>query len=439
MADLPRKAVTRTARLASLPLSYAGRQAVGMGKRLGGAPAEAVLSEMQQRTAEQVFRTLGELKGGAMKFGQALSVLESVLPDEVAAPYRQHLMRLQDAAPPMESTTVHRVLAEQLGPAWRTQFTEFDDEPAAAASLGQVHRARWHDGQEVAVKVQYPGAAEAISSDLRQIARLARTMGALLPGLDVKPLIAELQARVHEELDYELEAQAQQGFAEAFADDERFVIPHVVKATPQVLVTEWLESPGSLASIIESGTPRERHHYGSLYARFLFEGPARAGMLHADPHPGNFRIVPGPKKALGKLGILDFGAVARLPDGQFPRAIGLLMRAAVDEDYAKVLEGLRAEGFVRPNIKVEPDDLRSYIEPFLEPFAADSFSFSRTYMREQAQRLPSEKLALRLNLPPEYLLIQRTWVGGVGVLCQLETKAEIRAILEELLPGFAPV
>ncbi len=426
----------RTARLATLPLSYAGRQALGLGKRIGGAPAEAVLAEVQQRTAEQIFRTLGELKGGAMKFGQALSVFESILPDEAVAPYRQHLMRLQDSAPPMDTETVHEVLAANLGDDWPSLFLEFDDEHAAAASLGQVHRGRWHDGREVAVKAQYPGAAEAISSDLRQVGRMARAIGAILPGIDVKPLVEELQARVSEELDYELEAEAQRRFAEVFADDEHFVVPDVVHATPQVLVSDWVESPGSLATLIDAGTAADRAHYGGLFARFLIEGPARSGMLHADPHPGNFRLIPGPKGSPGRLGILDFGAVARMPGGEFPRVIGRLMRAAIDGHYEEVLAGLREEGFIKPQIKIEPDDLRAYIEPFLEPFAAEEFEFTRSYMREQAERVPRERVSLRLNLPPAYLLIQRTWVGGIGVLCQLETRARLRELVEEYLPGF---
>ncbi len=205
MTELPRRAVSRTARLAALPLGFAGRTAVGMGRRIGGAPAEAVMTEVQQRTAEQLFKTLGELKGGAMKMGQALSIMESMLPEDVAAPYREHLTRLQDAAPPMSATTVHGVLARELGPRWRRQLTEFDDNPAAAASIGQVHRGRWSDGREVAVKLQYPGAGEALMADLRQLARVARTFGGLVPGIDIKPLIAELQDRVAEELDYRLE------------------------------------------------------------------------------------------------------------------------------------------------------------------------------------------------------------------------------------------
>jgi predicted unusual protein kinase regulating ubiquinone biosynthesis (AarF/ABC1/UbiB family) len=442
MADLPRKAVARTARLAALPLGFAGRTAVGMGKRIGGAPAEAVMTDVQQRTAEQMFKTLGDLKGGAMKMGQALSILESALPEELAAPYRQQLTRLQDSAPPMSATTVHHVLAAELGTSWRKQLVQFDDNPAAAASIGQVHRGRWVDGREVAIKVQYPGAGDALMGDLRQISRLARTFGSLVPGIDIKPLVAEMQERLAEELDYRLEAEAQQAFAEAFLDDAEFFVPQVVAHTDKVLVTEWIQSKASLARLIAEGSQEERNHYGSLYVRFLFDGPARAGLLHADPHPGNFRVLPTDDGSLGGIGIVDFGAVARLPERSLPRTIGSLIRIAMYDDYADVLEGLRAEGFVKPRITIDPGELRDYLSPFIEPARGESFAFSRSWMREQFQRLqdprqPGSTLALRLNLPPSYLLIHRVWIGCIGVLCQLEAELPFRAILEEALPGFA--
>ena len=442
MSELPRKAAARTARLAALPLGFAGRTAVGMGRRIGGAPAEAVLSDVQQRTAEQLFRTLGDLKGGAMKMGQALSILESALPEELAAPYRAQLTRLQDSAPPMSATTVHHVLATELGTGWRKKLVRFDDDPAAAASIGQVHRGRWVDGREVAVKVQYPGAGEALMADLRQISRVARTFGGLVPGIDIKPLVAELQARVAEELDYELEAQAQQAFAEAFEDDPDFLVPAPVAHSDKVLVSEWVDSHASLARLIAEGTVEERNHYGNLYIRFLFEGPVRAGMLHADPHPGNFRILPTETGGLGRIGVVDYGAVARLPEKGLPRTIGSLIRIAMYDDYADVLDGLRNEGFVKPNITIDPDELRAYLSPFIEPALTDTFTFSRAWMREQFQRIqdprqPGSTLALRLNLPPSYLLIHRVWVGSIGVLCQLGAELAFREILEEALPGFA--
>ena len=442
MTDLPRKAVARTARLAALPLGYAGRSAVGFGKRLGGRPAEAVMSDIQQRTAEQLFRTLGELKGGAMKVGQALSVLEAALPDEMAAPYREELTRLQDSAPPMPTQTVREALARDLGPDWREQLVWLDGGPTAAASIGQVHRGRWHDGREVAVKVQYPGAGQALRSDLRQLSRLARTLGPLVPGLEIKPLIEELQARAVDELDYRLEAEAQTAFAEAFEGDPEIVVPRVVAVGETVLITEWLDSPHSLAQVIRDGTEAERDHYGQLFVRFLVAGPARTGMLHADPHPGNFRVIPAEDGGLGRLGVLDYGAVARLGDAGLPPAMGRLIRTAVEEDRAALEQGLRAEGFIKDKISIDRDLLLEYLAPFVEPAAVERFHFTRDWLRTQFQRIndprqPAYTVAIKLNLPPQYLLIHRTWMGGIGILCQLEAEAPFREILTEHLPGFA--
>src|SRR6266550_6424679 len=238
MNDLPRRAVTRTVKLAALPAGLAGRTVLGIGKRIGGRPAEIVANEIQQRTAEQIFRVLGELKGGAMKFGQALSIFEAALPPELAGPYRATLTRLQESAPPLPARTVHRVLAEDLGPDWRDQFIEFDDKPAAAASIGQVHQAIWQDGRRVAVKIQYPGAGNALLSDFTQLSRVARLFSALMPGLEVRPLLDELRARITEEQDYKLEAQAQQGFADAYAEDPDISVPNVIASTGRVLTSE---------------------------------------------------------------------------------------------------------------------------------------------------------------------------------------------------------
>ncbi|MBD8870442.1 ABC1 kinase family protein [Nocardioides donggukensis] len=442
MNDLPRKAAARTARLAALPLGYAGRNAVGLGKRLGGKPAEAVLADVQQRTAEQLFRTLGELKGGAMKFGQMLSVLEGALPEDKMAPYRDELVRLQDSAPPMPTQTVRDILARDLGADWNERLVHLDGAPAAAASIGQVHKGRWADGREVAVKVQYPGAGEALRSDLRQISRLARTIGPLFPGFDLKPLVTELQDRANDELDYELEAEAQRAFAAAFREDEQIVVPDVVAVGATVLVTEWMDSPASLASVIADGSQAERDHYAERFVKFLFAGPARTGMLHADPHPGNYRLLPGADGGPGRLGVLDFGAVARLPDRSLPSAMGSLIRIATRRDHEHLLAGLRAEGFVKDRVRIDPVELLDYLSPFVEPTRTETFRFSRAWMREQFERVnnprnPSYTIALKLNLPPSYLLIHRTWLGAIGVLSQLEAEVGFRDILTESLPGFA--
>jgi predicted unusual protein kinase regulating ubiquinone biosynthesis (AarF/ABC1/UbiB family) len=437
VTDLPKKTVARTARLASLPLGYAGRATWGLGRRLGGAPADAVASQVQERTAEQLFKVLGELKGGAMKLGQALSIFESALPESLVAPYRATFTRLQDSAPPMQSGLVHQVLARELGADWRSDLVEFDDDPAAAASIGQVHRGRWRDGRDVAVKVQYPGAGDAVMSHLKQLSRAARLFSGLIPGLDVKPLIEELRARVAEELDYDLEADAQRRFSAEFVDDRLIVVPGVVAHTERVLVSEWLESRRSLARLIADGTQEERDHFGEVYVRFLFSGPARTGLLHADPHPGNFRLMHD-----GRLGVVDYGAVARLPDGELPRVIGQLLRRAIDDDYDAVLDGLRDAGFIRPGVTVDADDLRDYLSPFVEPAAVERFKFSREWMRGQFNRLHDPRQTdfgtmLKINLPPEFLLIHRVWLGGIGVLSQLGAEAPFARILAESLPDFA--
>src|SRR6201989_184064 len=160
--DVPKNPVARAAKMARLPIGLAGRTAIGGGKRIGGRAAEIVAQEIQQRPADQVFRVLGELKGGAMKLGQALSIFEAALPPELAEPYRATLTRLQDSAPPLPASTVYRVLAADLGEDWRDSFSSFDDTPAAAASIGQVHRAVWLDGRQGAVKIQYPRAGKAV-------------------------------------------------------------------------------------------------------------------------------------------------------------------------------------------------------------------------------------------------------------------------------------
>ncbi len=433
MSEMPRNTVTRTARLASLPLGAAGRTAVGLGKRLSGRPTHEVVSEFQQRTAEQLFSVLGQLKGGAMKVGQALSVFEAAMPEELAAPYRDALTRLQDDAPPMPVPIVHKVLASQLGPDWRDLFQRFDDTPAAAASIGQVHRAVWSDGRPVAVKIQYPGAGKALLSDLNQLSRLARMFGVLSPGLDIKPLVQELKERVAEELDYRLEAQAQHGFAGAYLGDPDIFVPDILAGADRVLVSEWVDGT-PLSVVMRSGRRAARDAAGMLYVRFLFSGPARAGLLHADPHPGNYRIMDD-----GRLAVLDFGAVNRLPGG-FPPVIGRLLSLAMSDDRDAVLDGLRDEGFITSRRDIDAGELVAYLNPFLDPVRHPTFHFTRAWLREQASRVgdprtPSGALARQLNLPPSYLLIHRVWMGGIGVLCQLDAQGPFRDEMERWLPG----
>ena len=285
---------------------------------------------------------LGELKGGAMKFGQAMSIFEAALPEEMAGPYRATLTKLQEAAPPMPAATVHKVLAESFGRQWRRRFQSFDDEPAAAASIGQVHRAVWKDGTDVAVKVQYPGAGEALQADLDQVVRMGRIFGVdrarhrrQAPG-GRAPASGWSRSSTTPS-----SATRSEAFAEAYDGDPDIAVPDVLDGAEHVVVTKWMDGR-PLSRVITDGTQDERDHAGQRYVHFLFASPARVGLLHADPHPGNYRILPD-----GRLGVLDYGAVARLPGG-LPPSIGRLLSVALAGDADTVAEGLRAEGFIKP-------------------------------------------------------------------------------------------
>ncbi|MFF3405307.1 ABC1 kinase family protein [Streptomyces sp. NPDC002742] len=431
--DIPRSPFVRNARLAGLPLGFAGRSALRIGRRLLGQPDDLVTAELQRRTGRHLFRVLGELKGGAMKFGQMLSVYEAALPAEAIGPYRAALTLLQEAAPALPAARVHAVLEAELGKDWRTRFVSFDDMPAAAASIGQVHRAVWEDGRAVAVKIQYPGAAEALLGDYARLGRLIRLFSVAAPGLDVEPMVGELRERVTEELDYRLEAAAQQAFADAYRSDMDVLVPDVVTFTERVLVTEWMDGT-PFATVIREGSQAERDETGLRYARFLFSGPERAGHLHADPHPGNFRRLDD-----GRLGVIDFGAVKHLPEG-FPPALGNLNRLVHQGDWAAAQDLLVQEGFIRSAAPADHAALASLLLPVATPSAAETYRFTRAWLREEVVQSFDWReggLVRRFNLPPSYVLVNRVIGAATAVLCQLECEIPFRAEALRWLPGFA--
>ncbi|MGY1663885.1 ABC1 kinase family protein [Geodermatophilus sp. SYSU D00705] len=428
----PRRRLARTARLAALPAAYAGRTALGIGKRIGGRPAEAVAAQVQQRTAEQLFATLGHLKGGAMKVGQALSAMESALPEQLAGPYRETLVRLQEAAPAMPTARVHEQLDRSLGRDWRQVLKNFDDQPVAAASIGQVHRATWRDGTPVAVKVQYPGAAEALVADLGTLQVLTPILKAAAPSLDARELFAELRERLSEEADYQKEAQAQRDFADAYRGDPDICVPDVLRVQRLVLVSEWIGGT-PLSRVIDTGTQDDRDRAGQLLVRLLASGPARAHRVHGDPHPGNFRLLPD-----RRLGVLDFGSTQAMPHG-WPDRLGPLLAAGRDGDAA-TLHRIASGHLVDP-ARVTAEQLRDLLDPYLQPLRTERYRFTRSWMQEQTRRASdplgaTARTQRRLTIPPHYLLLQRVAAELVGVLCSLGATVAVDAEVRRWLPGY---
>jgi len=462
---LPTGALRRTSRLAGLPLRHAARTAAAA-SRLSRAATDQVAA----RTAEQVFGTLGELKGGAAKLGQAMSVFEAAMPEEVAAPYRSALRRLTDAAPAMPAEVARRVVAADLaaayGPGWRERLVAFDGTPAAAASIGQVHRGRWRteDGRlvEVAVKVQYPGVGRALRSDLRQARLLARVM-ARLTRLNVSGLADELANRIVEELDYVREGRVQAQVAAAFTrrvpealavaraegvreppGRTRVTVPAVYAATPRVLITGWLEG-ASLSTLLDGRMDllpagwRElgRSEAGDLAARLLghaiYAPSACTGWMHADLHPGNFLLLPG-----GRLGMLDFGAAAATPGG-IPVPFGQLAAAVLAGDGPAAVRLARQAGALGPDAQVDPRLIVELLQPIVATGAASSFTYSRRWLRGLMAHLTAPRFApalRKLTPPPEYALVWRATLSAAGLFAQLGATVPTRGFHLAYSPGF---
>jgi predicted unusual protein kinase regulating ubiquinone biosynthesis (AarF/ABC1/UbiB family) len=435
VADITRRGAARNAKLVGLPLSFAGRAALGLGKRLAGKSKDEVTAELMEQAAEQMFTVLGELKGGAMKVGQVLSVLEAAVPAEFGQPYREALTKLQRDAPPLPAAKVHRVLDSQLGTRWRERFDSFDDDPVAAASIGQVHKAVWSDGRTVAVKIQYPGADEALRADLKTLRRLTGVLKPLAPGADIQGIVDELIERADMELDYRLEADNQRAFAKAYAGHPHFAVPHVVASSPKVVIQEWVDGIG-MSQIIAGGTVEQRDLLGARLVELIGDAPARVGMLHGDTHPGNFMLLPD-----GRMGVIDFGAVAPLPDG-LPVELGMALRFARQANYDLLLPTLEKAGFVQPGERISVGEIDEMLRRYVEPVAPDVFHFSREWLQQLTaaqldQSIHQIKTARQLDLPPGLAMLARVVGTTVAILAQLDAHVPVREIALELLPGFA--
>ena len=435
VSEIKRGRAARNAKLASLPVGMAGRAALGFGKRLTGKSKDEVSAELMDRAAQQLFSVLGELKGGAMKVGQALSVMEAAIPEQYGKPYREALTKLQREAPPLPAARVHRVLNEQLGTAWRERFQSFDDTSIASASIGQVHRAVWADGREVAVKIQYPGADEALRADLKTMQRMVSVLKQLSPGADVQGVVDELLERTEMELDYRLEADNQRAFAKAYRGDPKFVVPRVVASAPKVVVQEWIDGV-PLSRIISEGTQEQRDLMACRLFEFSNDAPRRLEMVHGDAHPGNFMLMPGER-----MGVIDFGAVAPMPGG-WPVELGQILRYAVDKNYDKLLPTMQRMGFIQQGQQVSTNEIDDMLKQYVDPLQVPVFHYTRKWLQrmtavELDKAAGQIKAARQMDIPPKLAIPMRVIASIVAISCQLDAFVPTLRIAEETMPGFA--
>jgi len=387
------------------------------------------------QTAEDVAAELGHMKGAAMKLGQALSYQLEGLPPAA----QRSLESLQADVEPMAPSLAEQVVEDELGRHPRSLFLDWSPTPIAAASIGQVHRAVLRNGQEVAVKVQYPGVAEAIESDLSNAKWLHRLISVVaLRGLNIDELVAELRDRLGEELDYRLEADRQQRFADRYRNHPFIAVPDVVAelSSGRVLTSTWAEG-ASWSDFVAGSTNGERQHVAEAVYRFAQRGIYRVHEFHADPHPGNYRIA-----ADGTLIVLDYGLVKRFTETEMANLWPIIDPLLASDRTATIARVIEA-GFLPTDHHFELDDLWHYLTAPYRPFLVDTFRFSRDFTADTMSRIldvrgPYAAIMNSLTMPPSFLLLDRVVWGMTALLGQLDAENSWRGILAEYREDGAP-
>ena len=363
----------------------------------------------------------------------------AALPEELAGPYRATLTKLQDAAPPMPAATVHKVLAEQLGPRWRRSFKEFDDKPAAAASIGQVHPAVWRTGADVAVKVQYPGVDSAVRADLQNLGLIIRVAKRIAPGMDAKAMTAEIRERLTDELDYEHEAQQHRAFARSWRGHPFIYIPPVITelSSEHVLVTEWVDGIGfEEVKELDSET---RDRFGEIVFRFFFGSLYRNGHFSGDPHPGNFRFMDD-----GRIAFLDFG-MTKVVHREHIENEAEVLRLGMEGNAQGLFDKLADMGFFDPDDPVmQPDRVLDHMRAVTSWYVDDrEVTIDKDVVAQVLidfgdPRSRHWQLMRRETMPPQAMLARRMEALTLGVLGQLEATANWHRIAREWLFGDEP-
>jgi predicted unusual protein kinase regulating ubiquinone biosynthesis (AarF/ABC1/UbiB family) len=401
--------------------------------------AEAALARRQMETAKQIVAVLGTMKGAAMKLGQVLSFLDvGLVPEEYREEFQKELGKLRDSAPTVAFKQMKKVIESDLEDKLSNLFDDFDEEPIAAASIGQVYRAVVPDGREVAVKVQYPGVNAAVRADLQNLGMLMRLGKVLVPGLDVKSATEEIRLRIFEELDYELEAQNQRRMVRVYRGHPFIVIPDVITSMSRerVLVGEFIRGTGFEA--LKQEPQEERDRLGEIIFRFFFGSMYRHGEFSGDPHPGNFMRMDD-----GRVGFLDFGLFKKI-DPEVAEFEMAGQRAVIEGRGMDLVEHLRSGGFL-PGKNVDPErvieqareltwwyltDQEIALKPSMATRVAVDMSDPRSRYYDQMRQE---------SLPAEHIFGRRLELLTLAVMSQLYARGNWYRVSREWLYGDDPV
>ncbi|HZB76557.1 MAG TPA: AarF/ABC1/UbiB kinase family protein [Solirubrobacteraceae bacterium] len=439
---IPTSRLARAAKVARLAADQGTRQ---LGTNVANLTRDdlarqSALERRHLEAAEQIVTALGTMKGAAMKLGQVLSFLDvGLVPEEHREEFQRKLGKLRDAAPKVRFADMRKVIEGELGEPLKDTFAAFDQTPVAAASIGQVYRARLHDGRDVAVKVQYPGVAQAVRADMQNLGMILRLMKQVAPGLDVKATAEEVRARIGEELDYELEAQNQRSLARIFRGHPFIVVPDVVTrlSREKVIVTEFVHGVGFEAMKEMDQATRDR--IGEIVFRFFFGCMYRHHQFSGDPHPGNFMLLPD-----GRVAFLDFGLFKVMPKELIELELEC-QRAGHEGDGERLHAIWSDTGFLAHPERFRPDKLLAQFRDATWWYVLDEHVELTPEVATQVMIDMSDPRSQHFGqmrhetLPADHLFGRRVEMLTLAVLSQLRVHANFHRIAREWMYGEPPV